>query len=552
MKGKLLLSTLLLLCVKSFCQVNPTTFYFDKDLNISVKSKAFYTGEGKWENGRYLLDLYENKNHYHIFSAHYTDSTFAVMDGRFISYYNNGALENLSYYNKGKPQGLWIKWDADKKVTDSVWYNGNGQPDSSVNYSYHYYTRKLTSSIRNNFTDSSTIRTRYDEHEQPLARDLSDSIKVGEDKVVEKPDEEVAFPGSDSAMNSYFQYRFDQNKFALISYGTSGACNIRFKVDKNGRVSGLTPLYCDNGIFARTMEDAIEQIAWLPATKDGKPVTALKEVSEEFYPSLNGMIINNQRKYYFDRNFNATEPDEATFFGKITLENNMVKLTVHHYQHTDKVFSIHFTDSTLQICNGEFESYYNDDQKLIRGNFLLGRKNGVWLQWSDIGQVIDSSIYNIGVKTSETSLKYQPEGAMEAMNITDYAAGTKRNVFYDKRTITSDVTTKLYGESDGDTDKIFTKVEVEPSFPGGPEAWKKYLDDNILNSMDKVHRIGGCIIRFVIDTSGKVSNVEALTLRGSSIARLAIRVITDSPDWIPATQKGRKVKAYLMQSITVF
>jgi hypothetical protein len=206
----------------------------------------------------------------------------------------------------------------------------------------------------------------------------------------------------------------------------------------------------------------------------------------------------------------------------------------------------------LQICNGEFESYYNDDQKLIRGNFLLGRKNGVWLQWSDIGQVIDSSIYNIGVKTSETSLKYQPEGAMEAMNITDYAAGTKRNVFYDKRTITSDVTTKLYGESDGDTDKIFTKVEVEPSFPGGPEAWKKYLDDNILNSMDKVHRIGGCIIRFVIDTSGKVSNVEALTLRGSSIARLAIRVITDSPDWIPATQKGRKVKAYLMQSITVF
>ena len=385
-----------------------------------------------------------------------------------------------------------------------------------------------------------------------MARDLSDSIKVGEDKVVEKPDEEVAFPGSDSAMNSYFQYRFEQNKFALISYGTSGACNIRFKVDKNGRVSGLTPLYCDNGIFARTMEDAIEQIAWLPATKDGKPVTALKEVSEEFYPSLNGMIINNQRKYYFDRNFNATEPDEATFFGKITLENNMVKLTVHHYQHTDKVFSIHFTDSTLQICNGEFESYYNDDQKLIRGNFLLGRKNGVWLQWSDIGQVIDSSIYNIGVKTSETSLKYQPEGAMEAMNITDYAAGTKRNVFYDKRTITSDVTTKLYGESDGDTDKIFTKVEVEPSFPGGPEAWKKYLDDNILNSMDKVHRIGGCIIRFVIDTSGKVSNVEALTLRGSSIARLAIRVITDSPDWIPATQKGRKVKAYLMQSITVF
>ena len=546
MKGKLLLLTLLLLCVKSFCQVNPTTFYFDKDLNISVKSKAFYTGEGKWENGLYLLDLYENKNHYHIFSAHYTDSTFAVMDGRFISYYNNGALENLSYYNKGKPQGLWIKWDADKKVTDSVWYNGNGQPDSSVNYSYHYYTRKLTSSIRNNFTDSSTIRTRYDEHEQPLARDLSDSIKVGEDKVVEKPDEEVAFPGSDSAMNSYFQYRFEQNRFNLVLQGTAGSCILKFKVNKNGQALDIETSYCDNNTLKNVMSDAVRNIAWLPATKNGKPVTAIKEVSETYTPSITGFTNDNQRRYFFDVNFNAASQDDAPYFGKLSSEDNLIKLTVHYNQHTNKIFSMHFTDSTLQIASGAFESFYLDNQKKVRGNFLLGQKDGWWLEWDDNGQVIDSSLYVNKIKTYEVSIAYQPEGAPGIRVIWDYMNNTRREIYYDRRMVTSDVTVPIYGAEQAGSNNVFNVPEVAPSFPGGAEAWEEYVHAYLDKNLPGNHRDGICMVRFIVDTDGKVYGAEALTLKGSTLATIMMGAVMSSPEWTPATQDGKKVKAFVI------
>jgi len=545
MKGKLLLLLLLLLCFNSFCQVKPSIFYFDKDLNISVKSKSVYTGEGKWDDGLFLMDLYDNKNHYHIFSAHYTDTTLAVMDGRFISYYNNGNVENLSYYSKGKPEGLWIKWDADKKVMDSVWYR-NGEPDSSVTYYYDYRSRKLTSTVRNNFTDSSTIRTRYDEHEQALAQDLSDSIKVGEDKVVEKPDEEVAFPGSDSAMNSYFQYRFDRRRFNLVLQGTSGSCILKFKVDKNGQVLNIESPYCDNNILKNAMSDAVRDIAWLPATKDGKPVTAIKEVSETYTPSIAGLTNDNQRRYFFDVNFNAASQDDAPYFGKLNSEDNLIKLTVHYNQHTNKIFSMHFTDSTLQIASGEFESFYLDNQKKVRGNFLLGQKDGWWLEWNDDGQVIDSSLYVNRTKTYEVSTVYQPEGAPGTRIIWDYINNKKREIYYDRRIITSDVTVPIYGTEQAGSKNVFNIPEVAPSFPGGVEAWDEYVRAYLHKNLPGNHRDGICMVRFIVDTDGKVYGAEALTLKGSSLATTMMGAVMSSPEWTPATQDGKKVKAYVI------
>jgi hypothetical protein len=94
MRNNFLQLLLILLPFTSFAQLTPAC-YFDKDLNLCSKSKSVYSGEGKWEGDNYRLDLYQIKNHYHVFAAHYTDSTFAVMNGQFVSYYENGAVEDV-------------------------------------------------------------------------------------------------------------------------------------------------------------------------------------------------------------------------------------------------------------------------------------------------------------------------------------------------------------------------------------------------------------------------------------------------------------------------
>lgn len=548
MKHNLLQLLLTLLPFTPFAQAVTSTYYFDKDLNLSSKPKSSYSGEGKWERGNYRLDLYQNKSHYHVFAAHYTDSTFTTMNGQFVSYYENGVVENVMYYKDGKLEGLSVKWAADHKIMDSTWYR-NGNPDSAITYNYNFLNHKLTSVTRDNFINSSTVETPYDEHENPIEGDASNTTSAEKTVVVINPDEEAAFPGDDSTMNSYFQYRFSQHRFNLIINGTSEACSLKFIIDENGKVSQVQSIYCDNNALRNNMVDAVRDIVWLPALKNGKPVTSLKEVTETYSPSITGLTNDNQRRYFFDENFNAVPEDDARYFGKLTKEDNLIKLTVHYKQRSNRIFSMHFTDSTLQTATGEFESFYYDDQKEVRGNFLMGRKDGLWLEWSDKGQVTDSSLYVNRVKAYEVSTVYQPEGAPGMRIVRDYINNKKREIYYDRRRVTSDNTVPLFGAEEGNSSNVFTSPEVAPSFSGGAGAWDKYVNTYLDQNLKSSRRDGVCMVRFIVDTDGKVYGAQALTLRGSAIANAMMGAAMSSPAWIPATQHGSKVKAYVMSEM---
>src|SRR6185312_5732080 len=58
-----------------------------------------------------------------------------------------------------------------------------------------------------------------------------------------------------------------------------------------------------------------------------------------------------------------------------------------------------------------------------------------------------------------------------------------------------------------DEDKVFTKVEIEASFPGGPGAWSKYVQRAIMADIDEFTEsdYGTCIVKFIVDKTGKVS-----------------------------------------------
>ena len=102
-------------------------------------------------------------------------------------------------------------------------------------------------------------------------------------------------------------------------------------------------------------------------------------------------------------------------------------------------------------------------------------------------------------------------------------------------------------------DKVFTKVEIEASFPGGDAGWSRYVKKEIESHIDELTEAGQsgqCRVRFIVSKDGAVSDVVALTMKGSKLAEIAENAIRKGPKWTPAQQNGRHVNAYREQPVT--
>ena len=102
-------------------------------------------------------------------------------------------------------------------------------------------------------------------------------------------------------------------------------------------------------------------------------------------------------------------------------------------------------------------------------------------------------------------------------------------------------------------DTLFYKVEIEAMFPGGDAGWAHYIKKTIDKNLDeliKTRASGVCKIRFIVAKDGSVSDVEALTMKGTKLAEVAINAIRKGPNWIPAKQHGRFVNAFREQPVT--
>ena len=102
-------------------------------------------------------------------------------------------------------------------------------------------------------------------------------------------------------------------------------------------------------------------------------------------------------------------------------------------------------------------------------------------------------------------------------------------------------------------DSVFAKVEIEASFPGGPAAWTRYVTNAIVENQGKLKKsdYGTCIIKFIVDTRGRVSEVVATTMENSRLAKIAVEAIANGPKWHPAQQDGKFVNAYRLQPVTL-
>jgi periplasmic protein TonB len=103
-------------------------------------------------------------------------------------------------------------------------------------------------------------------------------------------------------------------------------------------------------------------------------------------------------------------------------------------------------------------------------------------------------------------------------------------------------------------DSVYTKVEVEAAYPGGEKLWNEYIQKAIEKNIKKIMKdkpsSGTCEVQFIVDREGNITNVEALTMKGTTLAQIFTEAIKKGPRWKPSLINGKAVKALRIQKVT--
>ena len=120
---------------------------------------------------------------------------------------------------------------------------------------------------------------------------------------------------------------------------------------------------------------------------------------------------------------------------------------------------------------------------------------------------------------------------------------------FENRKMVSDFVVIGYAESGSsetnkDTTNVFNAVEQQAEYPGGMEAFGKYLAKNLKYpaAAQRANVTGKVYTQFIVNTDGSVSDVTVLKSVGFGCDEEAIRVL-ETVKWIPGKQSGRVVRS---------
>ena len=100
-----------------------------------------------------------------------------------------------------------------------------------------------------------------------------------------------------------------------------------------------------------------------------------------------------------------------------------------------------------------------------------------------------------------------------------------------------------------DTINVYDCVEQMPSFPGGTQKLKEFIEKNLRypKELEESCVQGRVIVRFIVERNGKLSNVKVVKSVHPVLDKEALRIVKLMPRWIPGRQNGItvRVKCYI-------
>ena len=110
------------------------------------------------------------------------------------------------------------------------------------------------------------------------------------------------------------------------------------------------------------------------------------------------------------------------------------------------------------------------------------------------------------------------------------------------------------GTGTGDPEPVKAVVDVNvptdhpdimPSFPGGMEGLKKFLQRNLNNPKEMEEgEMVSVKTKFVVGYDGKLKSFEIIQDGGDEFNKEVIRVLKKMPEWVPGKSNGQNVSVY--------
>ncbi len=286
---------------------------------------------------------------------------------------------------------------------------------------------------------------------------------------------------------------------------------------------------------------------------------------------------------YYDWAWKRTEPVSARFVALIEKHGSLWERRDYFLREKTMQMSGSYTDTSCKVAQGTFKYFHSNGNLAEMGEFVNGKKQGLWLSYHANGMMQDSAMYENGNMTG-TGLKWHSNGYLYDSSVFKadgsgvsvswfdngvpasagiYSAGFKKNgkwKFFHKNGKPSAIeiydndklANKEYFDEEGSVMDT-TSRDREAFFKNGKEGWHKFISRQlyfpqqykIVNADQAV-----VVVDAVIDEDGNMTNVEVNTPFHPDFDKIAVDALRKSPKWTPAILHNRRVKYKIRQGVT--
>jgi TonB family protein len=290
-------------------------------------------------------------------------------------------------------------------------------------------------------------------------------------------------------------------------------------------------------------------------------------------------------KILYNSNWQEIKTGAIRYVGFIWQEENKWRQQAFYYpEGTLKMDGI-YSDKTLKLKDGLFTSFHKNGMMEDSCLYIASKHHGTEINWDEDGnqRLLYHWYKDLPV---DTALWWNKNGKITAVQITDSSGNGIYNSYLDDGKTPQIKGKLLAGLRDGnwifkdekgimgisavyekdsalmvscfdekgemETEKKDCQIEKPAGFPGGINAWRKYLERNLDYPKDAVNNnIQGVVrIQFNIEKDGSVSDVKVASSPHEILSNEGMRLIKKSPKWQPALQYNRAVIYRHIQSIT--
>lgn len=226
--------------------------------------------------------------------------------------------------------------------------------------------------------------------------------------------------------------------------------------------------------------------------------------------------------YYDDDWAEVSSQDSAKYYGKTYLNEDNLWVALDYYENGQLQMRGLYKTMYREDMHGEFEYYYENGQLKRKGKAIHNKKEGLWTEWREDGQI-------------HTEIKYKADQLNgELYTYWENGEIKRRDIFSNDELVRGEVR-----DSTGQTLPYFDYLYM-PEFRGGQEQFVKYLLKKTKYPPEARRKgiEGKVSIQFDVQKDGSIANVKIKEGVDPLLDKEALRVISNMPKWKPGRIDG--------------